>query len=117
MPCAHLSNGADHNLFRSLICAPIISHWAAVPWGQRPRAVHVCISRTSRKAKHRLSVQDVLMELSGTPHGPLVQLLFPSLAFYVPGLTVLGGSSLHLAQVKDQGWCLWVQRETTWLHL
>lgn len=50
-------------------------------------------------AKHRLSTQDTLMKLSKIPHRPLVQ-LFPSLAFYLSGLAVLGGSSLYMAQVK-----------------
>lgn len=55
-----------------------------------------------------MSAQDTVMELSRTAHRPLLW-LFYSLAFYLPGLAIRGGANLHLAEVKDQGWFLWVQ--------
>lgn len=74
-------------------------HWTRVPWSQRSCSIHIYFSLTWHVAKHRLSTQDTLMKLSRIPHRPLVQ-LFPSLAFYLSGLAILGGSSLYMAQVK-----------------
>lgn len=55
-----------------------------------------------------MSAQDTLMELSRTAHRQLLW-LFYSLALYFLGLAIRGGANLHLAEVKDQGWFLWVQ--------